>query len=114
MTVNELLARFPEVPADLRDEPLLACFAEACGELLRSARKPSACATHHDAGNHYYLKLVGPLAIYGYGLSTRERVLAQLRELVDRRQTDPDGFARSLLPEDTAEREVRGPGCGPS
>ena len=64
-----------------------------------------------DAANHYYLKLIGPVAIYDYGLSTREGVLAELQELLDRHQTDPGGFAASLLPKDTAEREVRGPDC---
>ncbi len=112
MTVQELVQRFPEVPADLRDEPLLAELAEACDDLLRVARKPSACSTGHDAANHYYLALLGPLSIYGYGLSTRERVVGQLRELLDRRNADPSGFARSLLPAGVADSEVHGPGCG--
>ena len=112
MTVKELLARFPEIPPGLRDEPVLARFAEAFDGLLRSARNPSPCATRHDAANHYYLKLIGPLAIHGYGLSTREQLLAELQELLDRGQADPDGFAQSLLPADTAAKEVRGPNCG--
>jgi len=111
MTIKELVARFPEVPAGLRGEPVLARFAQAFGDLLRVARNPSPCATRHDAANHFYLKLIGPLAIHGYGLSTREEVLAELQELLDRRAADPEGFARSLLPEDTADEEVRGPGC---
>ena len=111
MTVQELVARFPEIPKDLHEEPILSRFAEVFGELLRTARNPGACATQHDAANHYYLKLIGPVAIYDYGLSTRERVLAELEELLDRHETDPGGFAASLLPKDTAESEVRGPGC---
>ena len=111
MTVQELVARFPEIPADLREEPVLERFASTLGDLLRVSNKPSPCSSQHDAGNHYYLKLVGPLSIYGYGLSTRERVLGELQELLDRHESDPDGFAASLLPTDTAEREVRGPGC---
>ena len=111
MTVRELVAKFPEIPKDLHEEPILSRFAEVFGELLGAARNPSACATGHDAANHYYLKLIGPMGIYGYGLSTRERVLAELQELLDRHETDPGGFAASLLPKDTAEREVRGPGC---
>jgi hypothetical protein len=43
--------------------------------------------------------------------TTREGVLAELQKLLVRHETDPGGFAASLLPEDTAEREVRGPGC---
>ena len=111
MTVQELVARFPEIPKDLHEEPILSRFAEFFGDLLQVACNPSACATHHDAANHYYLKLIGPMSIYGYGLSTREQVLAELQELLDRHETDPGGFAASLLPKDTAEREVRGPGC---
>lgn len=111
MTVQELVARFPEIPVGLRGEPLLEELADALDGLLRVARSPSPCATEHDAPNHYYLKLVGPMAIHGYGLSTREAVLAELQGLLDRRRADPDGFARTLLPDDTADREVRGPGC---
>jgi len=111
MTVQELITRFPEIPRDLHGEPLLARFAETFDDLLGVARKPSACATQHEAANHYYLKLIGPLSIHGYGLATRERALADLQELLDRHAADPKGFAASLLPEATAEREVRGPGC---
>lgn len=71
MTVQ---ARFPEIPKDLHEEPILSRFAEVFGDLLPVARNPSACASQHDAANHYYLKT-------------------------------------SLLPKDTAEREVRGPDC---
>ena len=111
MTVPELVARFPEIPQDLHGEPILSRFAGVFGDLLQAARTPSACATQHDAANHYYLKLIGPLSIYGYGLATREQVLADLQELLDRHEADPQNFAASLLPKDTADREVRGPGC---
>ena len=98
MTVKELTARFPEIPADLHSEELLARFAESLGDLLRVARNPSNCAAEHDAGNHYYLKLVGPIAIYGYGLSSREQLLGEIRELLDRHASDPESFAESLIP----------------
>jgi hypothetical protein len=111
MTVSELIARFPEIPRDLHGEPVLARFAETFGPLLRVARSPSACATHHDAPNHYYLKLVGPMSIYGYGLSSRERVLGELDQLLERHAADPAGFAASLVPAGASEREARGPGC---
>jgi len=111
MTVQQLVARFPEIPRDFHEEPILSRFAEVFGDLLQVARNPSACATHHDAANHYYLKLIGPMSIYGYGLSTREQVLTELQELLDRHEADPHGFAASLLPQDTTESEVRGPGC---
>jgi hypothetical protein len=66
----------------------------------------------HDAANHYYLKLIGPLSIYRYGLSTRERVVRELTAHLERHAADPGGFGASLLPEDVAPVEVRGPGCG--
>ena len=50
-TVDELLARFPEVPRDLRDEPILAEYVKGFGPLLRVARAwaaaamPSTCST---------------------------------------------------------------------
>lgn len=107
MTVAELLSRFPEIPRDLADDPVLARFAEAFDPLLRLAREPSACATAHDAANHYYLKLVGPLSIYGYGLATRERTLDDLAAMLERHAADPVGFAASLLPPSTATAERR-------
>jgi len=111
MTVEELVARFPEIPVDLRAEPMLRRFAAALGDLLREARSPSPCATQHDRANHLYLKLIGPLSIYGYGLATRERTVAELEQLLERHAADPEGFAAGLLPPDVAKDEVRGPGC---
>ena len=55
MTVQELVARFPEIPQDLQGEPLLAQYAVAFGDQLRVARNPGACSAQHDAANHYYL-----------------------------------------------------------
>ena len=49
--------------------------------------------------------------IYRYGLYTKERVLQEIEKLVNGHRQDPERFAGSLLPEDTAEKEVRGPGC---
>lgn len=111
MDVQELIARFPEIPAVLHGEPLLARLAQSCGDLLGSARKPSPCSQEHDAANHYYLKLIGPLALVSYGLSSPEKVRSQIQDLLDRQQADPQGFAASLLPADTAPQEVRGPDC---
>ena len=84
MTPSELIMRFPEIPAELHGEPVLAAFAEAMGPLLKQAVKPSPCSTQHDATNHYYLKLIGPMAILGYGLSTKEKVIGQLQEFIDK------------------------------
>jgi hypothetical protein len=98
MTVQELMRRFPEVPRDLHDEPLLAQFADTLDDLLQAAQNPSNCAAQYDAGHHYYLKLIGPLKLYMYGLSSREKVCKQLQELLDRYHADPAGFAATLLP----------------
>lgn len=111
MTVEELLRRFPEIPRDLEREPLLAQLAETSESLLLVARKPSACSTEYDAANHYYLALIGPFSVYAYGLSTREKVLRQIQELLDRQREDFAGFPASLLPAGTSPAEVKGPGC---
>ena len=111
MTVQELAGRFPEIPEDLHTEQLVVEFAEAFDDLLRVANKPSACSTQHDAGNHYYLKLVGPMDIYRYGLYTREKVLGEIQGLLDRCKANPGTFAESLLPAEAATQEVKGPGC---
>jgi hypothetical protein len=111
MTVNELCARFSEIPSELRDEPTLSEFAATFGDLLAVAHKPSSCSTGHDPGNHFYLKLIGPISYFGYGLATRERVVQDMRKLLDEYAADPEGFAVSLLPEGTVSLEVRGPDC---
>ena len=111
MTVQELAARFPEIPPDLCGEPILAQYAEAFGEQLRVARNPGACSAEYDAANHYYLKLIGPIRLYWYKLSTKEKVLKQLEEFLDKYRADPAGFVANLIPTSTAETEVRGPGC---
>ncbi len=102
MTVQELITRFPEIPADLHQEPLLAEFAAALGDLLAVARDPSACAAEYDAANHYYLGLISPLKIYMYGLSSRDKALEHLSDMLERRAADEDGFAASLIPERAA------------
>ena len=111
MTVDELLARFPEVPRDLRDEPILAEYVLALGPLLRMARKPSACM--RDSKDHphvFYVRLVNDLAIYGIGLAKRDGTLARLRATLEAHRKQPATFACSLI-----QRQVSGtprPGCG--
>ena len=111
MTAQELIARFPEIPPDLHAEPLLAQYAETFGEQLRVARNPGACSAQYEAANQYYLKLMGPIRLYWYKLSTKEKVLKQLQEFLDQYRADPAGFVASLVSTSTAETEVRGPGC---
>ncbi len=101
MTVQELVSRFPEISQDLHDEPVLAQCAEAFGDLLQVAQNPGACSGEYDSGHHYYLKLMGPIRLYMYGLSSREKVLGQLQDLLDRFHANPVGFAASLLPSST-------------
>ena len=111
MTIEELAALFPEIPADLHGEPVLAEFAEAFGPQLAIAEKPSACVVEQAAGNEFYMKLVNPIGIYAIGLAKRDMVLDQLRVLVEGFRADPEGFASSLLPTDVAPAQVKGPGC---
>ena len=111
MTVTELCARFPEIPPELRDEPTLGEFAATFGDLLAAAHKPGNCSTGHDPGNRFYLQLIGPITYFGYGLATRERVIEDIRGLLDVHAADPEGFAPSLLPEDAVGVEVKGPDC---
>ena len=57
--MDELLARFPEVPRDLRDEPILAEYVKAFGPLLRMAQKPSPCmGSSGDAQHVFYTCLL--------------------------------------------------------
>ena len=99
MTVDEFLARFPEVPRDLREEPVVAQYVGAFGPLLRVAQKPSPCMG--DGGDHphvFYTKLVNDLAIYGIGLAKRDRTLARLLALLDQHDKQPATFACTLVP----------------
>ena len=99
MTVGELLARFPEVPRDLRDEPILTEYATAFGPLLRVAQKPSPCmGSGGDAQHVFYTRLVNDLAIYGIGLAKRDRTLARLQATLDQYRKQPATFACTLVP----------------
>ncbi len=89
---------FPEIPGDLAGEPQIARFADVFEALLLQAKQPSPCATERTAAHHYYLKLIGPLSIYGFGLATRERALAQIQDLLDRYEADPAAFVAALVP----------------
>jgi len=99
MSVDEFLARFPEVPRDLRDEPVLARYVDAFGELLRRAVKPSPCVGDNgDAEHRFYTRLVNDLAIYGIGLARRERTLARLERTLGEFEKQPATFGCSLVP----------------
>lgn len=111
MNVQELVARFPEIPADLHHEEVLSRFVEVFEGPLSIAQKPSACSTEHDAGNHYYMKLVNPMGIYRLGLMKREMLLSQIAELIEKQLANPN-FVETLVPSGVAAHESRGPGCG--
>jgi hypothetical protein len=113
MTVDAFLARFPEVPRDLRDEPVLAEFVRAFGPQLAVAQKPSPCVARDgggDAEHHFYTRLVNDLAIYGIGLARRERTLQRLERLLADYRARPATFACSLVPRQ-APNAPR-PACG--
>jgi hypothetical protein len=101
LTMDAFLARFPEVPRDLRDEPVLAEFVRAFGSQLEIAQKPSPCVARAgggDAPHHFYTRLVNDLAIYGIGLAKRERTLQRLERLLADYRAQPATFACTLVP----------------
>ena len=99
MSVDEFLARFPEVPRDVRDEPTLQEFTRAFGPLLRVAQKPTPCMRDGgDAPHVFYMRLVNDLAIYGIGLAKRDRTLARLSALLEQYRMQPATFACTLVP----------------
>jgi hypothetical protein len=97
--VDELLARFPEVPRDLRDEPILAEYVKTFGPLLRMAQKPSPCVgSSGDAQHVFYTRLVNDLAIYAIGLATHDRTLVRLQATLAQYRQQPPTFACTLVP----------------
>ncbi|MGH7393301.1 MAG: hypothetical protein ACREM3_28180 [Candidatus Rokuibacteriota bacterium] len=108
MSVDEFLARFPEVPRDLRDEPVLAEYVHAFGPLLRLAQKPSPCIARDggDAPHVFYTRLVNDLAIYGVGLARRERTLQRLAATLEEHRRQAATFGCMLVPR-------RAPGAPP-
>jgi hypothetical protein len=99
MSVDEFLARFPEVPRDVRDEPVLKEYTNAFGPLLRTAKKPTPCMRDGgDAEHVFYTRLVNDLAIYGIGLARRDRTLARLSALLEQYRKQPATFACTLVP----------------
>jgi hypothetical protein len=112
MTVAEFLAQFPEVPAELAGEPVVADYVAAFGPLLRVAQKPSPCMRDGgDAEHAFYTRLVNDFAIYGIGLARRDRTLVRVQATLDQYRKQPATFACSLVP-----RRPRGTppsGCAP-
>jgi hypothetical protein len=112
MTVDEFLERFPEVPADLRDEPVLARYVDAFGPLLCRAAKPAPCVgSKGDAEHQFYTRLINDLAIYGMGLARRERTLARLQATLDEFAKQRATFGCSLVPRKAPDAPAAG--CRP-
>src|SRR3989442_13066310 len=96
MTVEEFFARFPEVPRDLGNEPVLAEFVRAFASQLRVAQKPSPCVAQAGAGDaehHFYTRLGNDLAVYGIGLARRERTLQRLENPLAEDRAPPPTLA---------------------
>ena len=111
MTVDEFLARFPEVPKDLGQEPVLAEYVKAFGRLLRLAQKPSPCVRDGgDAEHVFYTRLLNDLAVYSIGLATRDRTLRRLTATLEQYRAQPATFACMLVPRRAAGTPA--PGCG--
>ena len=101
LTVDAFLALFPEVPRDLRGEPVFAEFVRAFGPQLRVAQKPSPCVARDgggDAPHFFYTRLINDLAIYGIGLAKRDRTLQRLERLLADYRAQPATFACTLVP----------------
>ncbi|PYN78611.1 MAG: hypothetical protein DMD96_19825 [Candidatus Rokuibacteriota bacterium] len=99
MTVDEFLARFPEVPADLHGESVLERYVVVFGPLLRLAQKPSPCVgAGGDMEHVFYTRLVNDLAIYGIGLARRDRTLSRLQATLDAHAKAPATFGCTLVP----------------
>src|SRR5206468_8621211 len=101
MTVDTFLSRFPEVPRELRDEPVVGEFVRAFGTQLQVAQKPSPCVARADGGDAehiFYTRLVNDLAIYGIGLARRDRTLQRLERLLTEYRAQPATFACTLVP----------------
>ena len=110
MTVDELLARFPEIPPDLRNEPVFNEYVGAFGPLLRMAQKPTPCMRDGgDAPHVFYTRLINDLAIYGVGLARRDRTLARLGATLDSYRKQRATYACTLIPRRAPDAPA--PGC---
>tara|TARA_Y100000590_G_scaffold398307_1_gene480614 strand:- start:280 stop:618 length:339 start_codon:yes stop_codon:yes gene_type:complete len=111
MLVEEIVSRFPEIPDDLKEEPIFITFVNTFSDQLLVAQKPSNCSVEYGAPNHYFMKLVNPIGIYKIGLMKKELLLSQLQSMSEEFEKDPQRFLASLVPENASDQEVRGPGC---
>ncbi len=103
MRVEELISRFPEIPEVLRKDPVLETYADVFGGLLGKAVSPSACqGNQRTAENAIYMKLIAPMKILGYGLSTPEKTAAELEGLMKEHEEDAQKFLNEVIPPDVS------------
>ena len=53
MLVQEIVSRFPEIPDDLKEEPVFVAYVNTFSEQLLVAQKPSNCSVEYGAPNHF-------------------------------------------------------------
>lgn len=110
MTIDELVSRFPEVPAVLRGTPFLERFAATFDEPLRRASRPSNCAGSTYAPEQLlYLKLIMPMDILNIGLGRPERVIAELEGQLTVYEADASSWMAEAVPTGTPDKPA---GCG--
>jgi hypothetical protein len=78
---------------------VLHAYVDALGAQLRVVQKPSRCmGTGGDAEHVFCTPLVNDLAIYGIGLTKRDRTLTRLSATLDQYRQQPATFACTLVP----------------
>ena len=104
MTVDELVGRFPEIPAALRGGEFLERFGRTLDEPLREAARPSNCAgTTYSRSELLYLKLIMPMDILNLGLGNPRRVTDELEEHMRSYAADPAGWFAAVVPGDAPQ-----------
>jgi len=102
MSVDEFLARFPEVPRDVRDEPTLQEYTRAFGPLLRVAQKPTPCMRDGgDAPHVFYMRLVNDRTIWPSTVLALPSAIGRwrgFRSLLEQYRMQPATFACTLVP----------------
>jgi hypothetical protein len=85
-----MLQRFPQIPASIRDHPIIAELATTFGPQLLTANKPSNCAAHQMTREHrVYVHLISPLEVLSYGFIRPEQSVARLRAWIEHFARDP-------------------------
>ena len=92
-----------EIPEVLRKDPVLERYAEVFGGLLGRAVAPSPCqGSQQTAENAIYMKMIAPMKILGYGLSTRDQTAAELEGFMKDHEDDAQKFLNGVVPPDVS------------